>query len=137
LKGKRVRSFLVRQGSIVGILFFQIVPLLLFPPSAFSPNTQEWWLPALLAALVLIADVEVIARRSVLLWPWHLMIFAQGFNIISRLMMLWSHATVTVGGATVPNLPYLSTTVVAMTLSAMLLWYLELPAVRMGLLRTS
>jgi hypothetical protein len=69
-----VQSFLVRQGTIVGILFFQIVPLLLFPPSAFSPNTQEWWLPALLAALVLVADAEVIARRSVLLWPWHLMI---------------------------------------------------------------
>jgi hypothetical protein len=132
-----VQSFLVRQGTIVGILFFQIVPLLLFPPSAFSPNTQEWWLPALLAALVLVADAEVIARRSVLLWPWHLMIFAQGFNIISRLMMLWSHATLTVGGATVANVPYLSATVAAMALSAFLLWYLELPAVRMGLLRSS
>jgi hypothetical protein len=52
-------------------------------------------------------------------------------------MMLWSHATLTVGGATVANVPYLSATVAAMALSAFLLWYLELPAVRMGLLRSS
>lgn len=128
-------SILSRRGAIVGILILQVLPLLLFPPSAFSPNTQEWWLPALLAALVLIADAEVIGRRSVQLWPWHLMIFSQGFNIISRLMTVWSHATKTVGGAAVANVPYLLATVAAMVLSAFLLWYLELPAVRMGLLR--
>ncbi len=129
-------SILTRRGAIIGILFFQVVPLLLFPPTAFSPNSQEWWLPALLAALVLIADAEVVGRRSLQLWPWHLMIFSQGFNIISRLMMVWSHATLIVGGATVANLPYLLATAAAMTLSVLLLWYLELPAIRMGLLRT-
>ncbi len=129
-------SILARRGAIIGILFFQVVPLLLFPPASFSPNSQEWWLPVLLAALVLIADAEVVGRRSLQLWPWHLMIFSQGFNIISRLMMVWPHATLIVGGATVPNIPYLLATVAAISLSAMLLWYLELPIIRMGLLRT-
>jgi hypothetical protein len=129
-------SILARRGAIIGILFFQIVPLLLFPPASFSPSSQEWWLPALLAALVLVADAEIVGRRSLQLWPWHLMIFSQGFNIISRLMMVWSHATLTVGGSTVANVPYLLATVLAMTLSAVLLWYLELPVIRMGLLRT-
>ncbi len=131
-----LHSILAGRRAIVAILFLQVVPLLLFPPTAFSPNSQEWWLPALLAALVLIADAEVIGRRSLQIWPWHLMIFAQGFNIISRLMMVWSHATLTVAGATVANTPYLLATAVAMALSALLLWYLELPIVRMGLLRT-
>lgn len=126
---------LSRRRTIVAVLCLQFIPLLLFPPQAFSPNSQEWWLPALLAALALVAAAELILRRSVQLWPWHLMIFAHGFNIISRLMIVWSHATRIVGGVTVANGPYLLTTLVAMVLSAGLLWYLELPGVRVGLLR--
>ena len=61
--------------------------------------------------------------------------FSQGFNIISRLMMLWPHATKTVGGATVANMPYILLTFVAIGLSVFLLWYSELPEVRVGLLR--
>jgi hypothetical protein len=37
-----------------------------------------------------------------------------------------------VGSATVLNLPYLAFTLVAMAWSAFLLWYLELPEVRLG-----
>jgi len=126
---------LTRRPAITAILFLQLAPLLLFPPAAFTPNSQEWWLPAILAALVLLSDAELLGRRSLKLWPWHLMIFAQGFNIISRLMMVWSHATRTAGGATTANVPYLLATVLSMAGSAWLLWYLEQPAVRMGLLR--
>jgi hypothetical protein len=128
-------SSLTRPGTIRAVLIVQLVPLLLFPPEAFSANSQEWWLPALLAALTLVAGTELAVRRSVQLWPWHLMIFAHGFNIISRLMMVWAHATRTAAGATVANLPYILTTGVAMALSVLLLWYLELPGVRAGLLR--
>jgi hypothetical protein len=123
------------RGVIVGVLIGQVVPLLLFPPESFSPTTQEWWLPVLLAVMVLLADLELIVRHSTKVWPWHLMIFAQGFNIISRLMMMWAHATVIVGGATVLNLPYLGLTFLAMGSSACLLWYFELPDVRLGLVR--
>jgi hypothetical protein len=84
--------------------------------------------------MVVAADLELLVRRSQALWPWHLMIFAQGFNIISRLMMMWPHATRTVQGASVFNVPYLTFTLVAMGASAFLLWYLELPEVRRGLL---
>jgi hypothetical protein len=79
--------------------------------------------------------LELLVRGSRKLWPWHLMIFAQGFNIISRLMMMWAHATKTSGGATVLNVPYLSLTLLAMAWSAYLLWYLELPDVRLGTAR--
>ena len=126
------RRPLAARRAIVGILILQMIPLLLFPPDSFSPNSQEWWLPLLLAIMVVTADLQVLVRRSQALWPWHLMIFAQGFNIISRIMMVWAHATKTVGTATVLNLPYLAFTLVAMAWSAFLLWYLELPEVRLG-----
>lgn len=129
------RRSIATRGFIVGALILQLVPLVLFPPESFSANSQEWWLPALLAMMVLAACVELILRGSHQLWPWHLMSFAQGLNIISRLMMVWPHATKTVGGVTVLNAPYVSLTVTAMAMSAVLLWYLELPDVRIGLLR--
>jgi hypothetical protein len=129
------RHAITTRGCIVGALILQIIPLVLFPPESFSPNSQEWWLPVLLAAMVLLACAQLILRRSHQLWPWHLMSFAQGFNIISRLMMLWPHATKTVGGVTVLNVPYVALTLASMAMSAFLLWYLELPEVRIGLVR--
>ena len=129
------RRAIATRGFIVGALFLQLIPLVLFPPESFSPNSQEWWLPVLLAAMILVACSELILRGSHQLWPWHLMSFSQGFNIISRLMMVWPHATKTVAGATVVNLPYVSLSAVSMAMSAVLLWYLELPDVRIGLLR--
>jgi len=128
------RGTITSRKAITAILILQVIPLMLFPSESFSPNTQEWWLPVLLAILIVLADFELIARRSSQLWPWYLMAFSRGFNIISRLMMLWPHATRTVNGATVANLPYILLTVVAMGLSALLLWYMELPEVRLGLL---
>jgi hypothetical protein len=129
------RRAIATRGFIVGALILQLVPLILFPPESFSSNSQEWWLPALLATMVLVSCGELILRGSHQLWPWHLMSFSQGFNIISRLMMLWPHATKTVGGVTVLNVPYVALTITSMAMSAFLLWYLELPDVRMGLLR--
>lgn len=128
---------LMTRSAITAILILQFVPLLLLPPEAFGPTTQEWWLPAMLAALALLAAAELVGRGSLKLWPWHLMIFAHGFNIISRLMTVWAHATKIVGGQTVANLPYLLTAGLAVAGSAFLLWYFEQPAVRMGLLRES
>jgi hypothetical protein len=126
------RRAIAARKVVVAVLSLQVIPLLLFPPESFSANSQEWWLPILLAAMILAADVELLVRGSRKVWPWHLMIFAQGFNIISRIMMMWAHATKTSGGATVLNLPYLGLTLVAMVWSATLLWYLELPDVRLA-----
>jgi hypothetical protein len=128
------RKLLASPRAITTILIAQFVPLVLFPSASFAPTSQEWWLPVLLAVMVMVADVELIVRRTTQVRPWNLLLFAQGFNIISRLMMLWGHATVTVGGATVLNLPYIALTLAAMAMSAWLLWYLELPEVRLGLL---
>jgi hypothetical protein len=129
------RGAITSRKVIIAMLILQFIPLILFPPESFSTDTQEWWLPVLLAALVLLADFELVVRRSSQPWPWYLMSFSQGFNIISRLMMLWPHATRIVGGTTVANVPYILLTLVSMGLSVLLLWYTELPEVRLGLMR--
>jgi hypothetical protein len=135
--GKRImqRGTITSRKVIITGLILQLISLALFPPEHFSPNTEEWWLPVLLAVLVLLADFGLIVRRSGQLWSWYLMSFSQGFNIISRLMMLWPHATKTVGGATLANLPYILLTFLAMGRSALLVWYTELAEVRLSLVR--
>lgn len=124
-----------RRGVIITVLVLQPIPLLLFPPRSFAADSQEWWLPVLLAVMVAIADAQLLLRSVSAVWPWHLLEFAQGFNIISRLMMLWPHATIVVAGATLLDGPYVALSLLAMALSGALLWYLELPEVRLGLLQ--
>jgi len=129
-----LRQSLVKPSSIKLILILQFIPLLLFPPESFSTKTQEWWLPVLLAMLVVIAVIQLF-RHSLALWPWYLLSFAQGFNIISRLMMVMPHATRNDNGAQVFNTPYVVLTALSLVFSAFLLWYTELPEVRLGLMR--
>lgn len=127
---------LTRRPVIVLVLILQIIPLLLLPAQSYSTKTQEWWLPALLALLVVLADFQIIGRQRVESWPWYLISFAQGFNIISRLLMLWPNSTQNVGGAWVINVPYIVLTLLAMVLSVFALWYTELSEVRNTMLPT-
>ena len=127
-----LRQSLVKPNTIKLILVLQFVPLILFPPESFK--TQEWWLPVILAVLALISTIQLF-RQSTASWPWHLIGFSQGFNIISRLMMIFPHATYNLEGAQYFNTTYVVLTLISMGFSAFLLWYIELPEVRMGLLR--
>jgi hypothetical protein len=126
---------IANRGSIICFLLLQFIPIVMFPLQSFSPNSQEWWLPVLLLIGIVIGDMQLILRKSVLVWPWHLLSFAHGFNIISRLMMLWPHATRIVDGNTTINAPYVILSVAAMGFSVCYLWYMELPEVRIGLIR--
>ncbi len=132
-----MRNYLVKRTSIILILIFQFIPILLYPPSTFDPATQEWWLPVLLAILAAVAAFQLIFRRSLAVWPWHLLSFSHGFNIISRLMMLMPHATTIIDGKQMIDLPYVISTLVAMGLSQFMLWYAELPEVRSGLVKAT
>ncbi len=125
---------LTNPGLVTLILFLQVIPLIIYPPATFSLTTQEWWLPVLLVIMVLAADFQIIVRRTTSLAPWYLLAFAQGFNVISRIMMVWSHSTVTVGKATAVNSSYLIITFVSMAMSVFMLWYCEQPEVRMAYL---
>lgn len=129
------RRTIAGRGIITVFLIVQIIPLLLFPLQSFSTTSQEWWLPVLLAFLVILGDLKLILRAGTQIWPWQLLSFSHGFNIISRLMMIWPHATHIVAGATVLNGPYVALTCISMAFSGFLLWYFELPDVRLGLVR--
>jgi hypothetical protein len=129
------RSFLTQPFAIIAILLLQIIPILLFPTYVFTPTSQVWWLPAILVICVLVADFQLIVRRSPSVNPWLLIGFAQGFNIISRLMMVWPNATVTSETGTAVNWIYLILTVISIVVSWWLLIYTEKPEIREGLLR--
>ena len=128
------RQMLTRPVMISVMLILQFVPMVLFPPESFNPKSQEWWLPIILAFLALISTIQIF-RRSISTWPWHLILFSQGFNIISRLMMLFPHATYNAEGHQYFNAAYVLLTVFSMAFSVFLLWYMELPEVRMGFYR--
>ncbi len=129
------RRTLTSPGVIGVLLVLQLVPLVLFPPALFTITAQDWWLPVLLAILVLIGDFQIIVRRTVELGPWYLFGFAQGFNLISRIMMIWAHATTTLdSGAVLPDWTYVVLTLISMAMSGFMLWYTEKPEVRMGFL---
>jgi hypothetical protein len=126
---------LTSPKAITAILILQLIPLVLFPGESFSLSSQEWWLPVVLGILVIWAIVEVIFRHSTAVWPWYLFSFAQGFNIISRLMMVLPHAIRNDSGVQSFDAPYVGLTLVSMVLSGVLLWYTELPEARLGLIR--
>ena len=108
----------------------QVIPLLMFPPASYSLSSQEWWLPVLLTCLVVISLVKLFTGGAVASWPWFLISFAQGFNIISRMMMALPHATMNDKGVQVFNAAYVWITVAAMLVSAFEIWYCDLPEIR-------
>jgi len=129
-----LRKLLSNRVAIYITLCLQLIPLLIFPASSYSPETQEWWLPIVLSFLVILALVQLIFRKSQAAWPWYLLAFSQGFNIISRLMMLLPHVTKNSGGNQLFNTGYVIIAAIAILLSAFEIWYCELPEVRNRLL---
>jgi hypothetical protein len=129
-----LRKLISNRIMLPVILCFQIVPLVAFPLSSFTVKSQEWWLPVLLACFTIIGLVQLLIRRSQVQWPWYLLSFSQGFNIISRLMMLLPHSTDAVNKVQIFNTDYVVITVACMLVSAFEIWYNEMPEVRIALL---
>src|SRR5512141_2105122 len=107
------RRTLASPGLVTAVLILQLIPLVLFPASSFASTTQEWWLPMLLVIMTLVAGIYLVVRRTPAKWPWDLLSFAQGFNIISRLMMVWPHSATQVGSTWVMDVPYVTLSVVS------------------------
>jgi hypothetical protein len=129
-----LRKTLAQPTTVTVLLFIQFIPLLLFPLDTFSSNSQQWWLPVLLTALAIYAAIKIVVQRTGELWPWYLISFAQGFNIISRLMMIMPHATYNANGVQLADVAYLVTNFLAIVISAGYIVLAELPDVRMSLL---
>lgn len=123
----------IAQPAVVSILLIlQFIPLLLFPPDTFSGTSQQWWLPVLLTVLTIFATIKIVWQRTTELYPWYLVSFSQGFNVISRLMMLMPHATNNVGGVYKADWIYIITNILAIVISYGYIIFAELPDVRLS-----
>ncbi len=130
-----VRKALTRPGVIPVILCLQFLPLLFLPPSDYAATSQEWWLPVVLAFFNLLAVSQLLFRHTTAAWPWHLISFSHGFNIISRLMMIMPHAMIVVDKQDRFNSVYVIFFVLSVLWSAWMIWYGELPEVRNRMLQ--
>lgn len=115
------------------LLCLSPVPILMMPPSSFSPASQEWWLPVLLCCFAAIALVQVLIRRSAAAWPLRLISFCQGMSVISRLMMLVPHATVSSAAGNRFDGPYVALTMLSIFCSLFFITYCEIPEVQRSL----
>jgi len=125
-----MKNLLTNRTFISILLFAQLIPLLAFSREAYDLTGQVWWLPAFLALLVLIGVFQLAVRGSYAPWPWYLIGFSNGFNIISRLMMFFPHIMLNIQGVQTVNWPYIIISVLAMGWSAVMLWFVEFPEVK-------
>ncbi len=124
----------VQPGLIPVVLLLELIPLLLMPPNLFAASSQAWWLPLILSVFAVISLVQLVVRRSTLVWPWSLLSLTQGLNIISRVMMLMPNATFYTDGVLFTNFLYIVLAVISILLSFFFIIYNEKPEVRIGLL---
>ena len=129
-------KLLTNRTFIYIVLVSQLIPLVAFSKESYALSGQVWWLPVLLALLVLIAIYQLVIRGTYELWPWYLIGFSNGFNIISRLMMFFPHFTINMDGVQVINWAYIIISVVAMLWSAVLLWFVEVPEVKNSIIKS-
>ena len=131
-----MRRAMLRSRPVVAVLLcLLVVPLIALPVKSYSLTSQEWWLPAFLTLLTIVALIQLLVRRSHANWPWYLLGFGQGFSIISRLMMLLPRVTVMVDGSERFNTQAVLIFVATIALSALGVSYVERPEVRSTLAR--
>ena len=112
---------MLQRNRLLPILIFQIIPLLLFPPSMFKGA-----LPLIgFVALVFVGLGIALWRGRA--WALTLSIFLQGFNIIIRIMMLFPHAFDKSG---VMDGTYVIFAVLSISLSLWFLLRLDRPDIR-------
>jgi len=107
------------------LFFLQVIPLVLYPPGLMADG-------AVVLAVVALAYVGlgfmVLRGRA---WALSLSIFSQGFNVIIRTMMFFSHAVSFVGEQRIVDVAWIVTGLLAIALSVWFLLRLDRPDVRL------
>lgn len=112
------------------ILLFVILPILaplIIPPDWFG-NAGFRLFISMIVVLSVVASTFAMRRSS---WGITLTIFIQGLNVISRLMMFWSHLT----DAGSVDIVWALTSIVSLALSAYLVLRLDKVDVRVQMVR--
>ena len=59
-----LRKTLSGPRLVIVLMCLQVIPLLLLPAESWTLKTQEWWLPVLLTALIVVALVQLFVRHT-------------------------------------------------------------------------
>ena len=113
--------------ALIVVAALQFLAPLCLPPRMLAGISPVVWLLA--AALFVLLGVALLRRRA---WARLATIFVQGFNILVRLLILMPNvATRSSAGKVTLDAPLLITFVISMLLSAVVLYYVDLPEVQM------
>ena len=106
------------------LFFLQVIPLILYPPALMANGAVVL---AVVAVAYLGLGLLALRGRS---WALTLSIFSQGFNVIIRVMMFFSHAVVLIGDQRNPDVAWIITALLAIGMSTWFLLRLDRPDVR-------
>lgn len=109
-----------RALSIV-LLLVQFVPLALFPPAMVTAIPQVMTIPAFLTILALVATIATVAGSRAA-WPRAMLIFAQGLNVVSRLMIMIVQA---MPNAQTTNVPFILVNCLCIAISLVALYLFD------------
>jgi len=113
--------------ALILVAALQFLAPLCLPPRMLASISPVLW--ALVAALFLLLGIALLRRRA---WGRLATIFVQGFNILVRLLVLLPNVvTKASGGQSSVDVWLLGTFLVSMLLSAVVLYYVDLPEVQM------
>jgi hypothetical protein len=109
------------------VAIFQFIPLLLYPPQILLSINPIFLV--IVALLLVLVGWQLVQGGA---WAPILSTFLQGFNIITRLILLFPHALVDEGAGGV-NYLFLTTGVLAILLSIYFLYLLGRPEIEAGM----
>lgn len=106
------------------LFFLQVIPLVLYPPGLMAAGAVVL---AVVAVAYLVLGFLAMRGRA---WALTLIVFSQGFNVIIRLMMFFSHAVTLIGDQRIPDIAWIVTALLAIAMSTWFLLRLDRPDVR-------
>ncbi len=113
--------------ALIAVAALQFLAPVCLPPRMLAGITPVVWVLA--AALFVLLGVGLLRRRA---WARLATVFVQGFNILVRLLILMPNVVSrSSAGKVTLDAPLLITFVVSMLLSAVVLYYVDLPEVQM------
>jgi hypothetical protein len=112
---------------ILFVAIFQFIPLLLYPPQILLSVSPIFLVIAVL--LLALVGWQFVQRQA---WASIFSTFLQGFNIITRIILLFPHALINQGAGEV-NYLFLTTGVLAILLSIYFLYLLSRPELEAGI----
>jgi hypothetical protein len=133
--GDRMDSISAVGGRLMGtrlplglvlIATLQFIAPLVIPIEMLGGIGPVFWV--LIAAIFALLGVNLLRRRA---WSRVATIFVQGFNIIVRLLVILGNAVQSSDGGNLVNTTLLLTFGISVALSALILYYIDLPEIQM------